>query len=107
MILKLAARRAFSVPFRMQKAGVSYLINDPKYAWLRELGLQESNAGVFTGEWRANGKPIEPLNPANNRPIAQVLQATKEDFEVALKASKKAFEQWCEVRGAVPAQRDF
>ena len=31
------------------------LINDPKYSWLRNLGLQEENPGVCDGTWHANG----------------------------------------------------
>lgn len=31
------------------------LINDPKYSWLRKLGLQEENPGVCDGTWHANG----------------------------------------------------
>jgi aldehyde dehydrogenase family 7 protein A1 len=32
------------------------LINQPKYSWLKELGLQEDNPGVFDGGWHAGGK---------------------------------------------------
>lgn len=31
------------------------LINDPKYSWLKELGLQAENKGVFDGTWRGSG----------------------------------------------------
>lgn len=34
----------------------SYLIQDPKYSFLKELGLQEKNVGVFNGKWEANGQ---------------------------------------------------
>ena len=34
----------------------SFLINEPKYAWLKELGLKEENDGVFNGKWFANGE---------------------------------------------------
>lgn len=33
----------------------SFLINDDKYSFLKELGLKEENAGVYNGEWNANG----------------------------------------------------
>ena len=33
------------------------LINDPKYSWLRDLGLQEDNPGVFNGtSWSGSGQ---------------------------------------------------
>ena len=34
----------------------SYLIEDPKYSWLKELGLGVQNKGVFCGEWSGNGE---------------------------------------------------
>lgn len=34
----------------------SYLIEDPKYSFLKELGLEKRNAGVFNGKWKANGE---------------------------------------------------
>ena len=33
------------------------LINDPQYSWLRDLGLQEDNPGVFNGtSWSGSGQ---------------------------------------------------
>ena len=34
----------------------SYLINDPKYAWLKDLGLADDNKGVYCGEWIGSGE---------------------------------------------------
>ena len=31
------------------------LIEDPKYSWLKELGLAAQNEGVYTGVWGATG----------------------------------------------------
>lgn len=33
-----------------------YLVDDPKYAFLKELGLQKHNCGVFHGKWKATGE---------------------------------------------------
>lgn len=34
-----------------------YLVNDPKYSFLKDLGLQNTNAGVFDGEkWGGSGQ---------------------------------------------------
>lgn len=77
----------------------SYLINEEKYGFLKELGLQEVNAGVFSkhGRWFGDGevnlnfilnkfrplkinlndhslKKIDSICPANNKPIAAVVQ---------------------------------
>ena len=35
------------------------LINDPKYSWLKDLGLQPENPGVFTGSWHGSGQVRE------------------------------------------------
>ena len=33
-----------------------YLINEPEYQWLKELGLQEKNPGVYDGtKWCGSG----------------------------------------------------
>lgn len=37
------------------------LINDPKYAWLKELGLQAENKGVFDGTWKGSGAVSETV----------------------------------------------
>jgi len=37
------------------KKSSSFLINDSKYSFLKELGLSEENAGVYDGKWDANG----------------------------------------------------
>ena len=33
----------------------SMLVDDAKYGWLKELGLQAENDGVFTGLWGGSG----------------------------------------------------
>lgn len=38
----------------------SYLIENPKYAWLKELGLDVENKGVFCGEWIGSGEVCAP-----------------------------------------------
>lgn len=32
------------------------LIDDPKYSWLRELGLSNENPGVYDGSWSGTGQ---------------------------------------------------
>jgi aldehyde dehydrogenase family 7 protein A1 len=33
-----------------------FLINQPKYAFLKQLGLVESNPGVYDGQWKGSGQ---------------------------------------------------
>lgn len=34
----------------------SYLINDPEFSFLKELGLEEENLGVWNGKWSGSGE---------------------------------------------------
>lgn len=51
--------RLIRVP--MARNSSSFLIEDPKYSFLKELGLKEKNVGVFNGKWEANG-PVSSIN---------------------------------------------
>lgn len=42
--------------FARMSSTASYLINEPKYAFLKKLGLEETNLGVFNGKWFADGE---------------------------------------------------
>lgn len=57
----------------------SFLINEPRYAFLKELGLAENNCGVFNGKWFGNGETVQSICPANNKPIANVTQVDKQN----------------------------
>lgn len=59
---------------RMASSTSKYLISEPKYSFLKQLGLSEINDGVFCGHWFGDGTIIESLSPANNKPIAQIKQ---------------------------------
>ena len=55
--VKQTGRAKFSKVFSYQHTRMSsYLINDPKYSWLKSLGLEEENKGVFNGSWFGNGE---------------------------------------------------
>ena len=34
------------------------LVTEPSYSWLRQLGLEVDNPGVFDGNWRAGSGPV-------------------------------------------------
>lgn len=40
----------------MKMSSSALLINNPKYAFLKELGLTEQNHGVFNGKWEGSGE---------------------------------------------------
>lgn len=41
---------------KMSNTSSSHLVNDPKYSFLKDLGLKATNNGVFNGQWKASGK---------------------------------------------------
>lgn len=84
----------FTVGLRAMSSNPDILINQPKYSWLKELGLQEDNPGVFDGTWHAGGKVrscmcspcrilyftllkvVTSYSPASALPIARVQEVS-------------------------------
>uniref|UniRef100_A0A8D0HDH6 Alpha-aminoadipic semialdehyde dehydrogenase n=1 Tax=Sphenodon punctatus TaxID=8508 RepID=A0A8D0HDH6_SPHPU len=73
------------------------LINQPQYAWLKELGLKEENEGVYNGTWGGRGEVVTTYCPANNEPIARVRQANLEDYEETIRKAKEAWKTWADI----------
>ncbi|XP_063359236.1 putative aldehyde dehydrogenase family 7 member A1 homolog [Cydia amplana] len=86
----------------------SYLIEDPKYSFLKDLGLEKKNVGVFNGKWQANGQVIQSFSPANGKVIAEVQAASPSDYESCAAAAQEAWREWAELpapaRGEVVRQ---
>ena len=58
LLLRLSAVNTssnFSSGFRSRNMS-TFLINEPKYAFLKELDLQETNLGVYNGNWTGSGE---------------------------------------------------
>ncbi|XP_039766726.1 alpha-aminoadipic semialdehyde dehydrogenase isoform X3 [Ornithorhynchus anatinus] len=95
---RLAARNnAWSPGPRAAATMATLLIQRPEYGWLRELELQEENAGVYDGRWGGRGEVVTTYCPANNEPIARVRQANLADYEDTLKKAKEAWKIWADV----------
>ncbi|XP_063955718.1 alpha-aminoadipic semialdehyde dehydrogenase-like [Lytechinus pictus] len=76
----------------------SLLIEDPKYGWLKELGLGTENDGAFTGDrWGGRGEVVSSICPANGQAIARVRQASIEDYETAIQMSQEAYKIWSDI----------
>uniref|UniRef100_G1SYS5 Alpha-aminoadipic semialdehyde dehydrogenase n=2 Tax=Oryctolagus cuniculus TaxID=9986 RepID=G1SYS5_RABIT len=73
------------------------LIQQPQYAWLKELGLREDNEGVYNGSWGGRGEVITTYCPANNEPIARVRQASVADYEETVKKAREAWRVWADI----------
>ena len=70
-----------------------------KYSFLKELGLQEQNAGVFDGEkWFGSGELLTSTNPTTNEAIATVRGATIVEYNQCVNAAVKAQREWRVVR---------
>jgi aldehyde dehydrogenase (NAD+) len=63
-------------------------------ALLKRLGLQESNPGVFHGEWTGNGPVLKSISPIDGKVIAKVKMATPADFEKTVRRAQEAFHTW-------------
>ncbi|CAK4078987.1 unnamed protein product [Aphanomyces euteiches] len=68
-----------------------------KYPFLSELGLKETNDGVFDGSWFGNGPVFTSVNPATNEPIATIRTGTKDDYERVVKSMDAAKKEWADV----------
>jgi aldehyde dehydrogenase (NAD+) len=61
---------------------------------LKRLGIEETNAGVFSGEWSGSGKLLESVSPIDGEVIARVRTATPEEYEQTIQRAQEAFRKW-------------
>ncbi|PRD29280.1 UNVERIFIED_CONTAM: Alpha-aminoadipic semialdehyde dehydrogenase [Trichonephila clavipes] len=94
---KILCRR-FILSRTMSKASASsYLIEEPKYSFLKELGLEKKNCGVFNGRWTGNGDIVTSVCPSNNRPIADIVQGNLTDYEDTINSLQIAWKTWADI----------
>jgi len=67
---------------------------DLMYPWLKKLGIERINPGVFCGEWQGDDPVTEHVSPIDGRPIASVRQASPGDYNVAIARAQEAFLKW-------------
>jgi len=89
--------RTINIGRLVTRSASSYLINEPEYAFLKQLGLQEDNLGVFNGSWGGSGEWITSVSPINERSIARVREGTVEDYNTSVALAKDAAVRWREV----------
>jgi aldehyde dehydrogenase (NAD+) len=65
-----------------------------KHPWLKKLGIEETNPGVFCGTWLGNGPVTEQHTPIDGSLIARVRNASPEDYERAIARAHTAFLKW-------------
>ena len=52
-----------------------------QFPFLKELGIEEENAGVFNGKWFGSGETYVTHNPTNNKAIARVKKISESSFK--------------------------
>jgi len=65
-----------------------------RHDWLKELGIEETNPGVFSGEWSGNGPVAEQTTAIDGSIIARVGRASAEDYDRAVARARQAFLNW-------------
>uniref|UniRef100_A0A4X1UGD3 aldehyde dehydrogenase (NAD(+)) n=1 Tax=Sus scrofa TaxID=9823 RepID=A0A4X1UGD3_PIG len=93
LFVHVARKRILSGPWDRPAAFMStLLINQPQYAWLKELGLREENEGVYNGSWGGRGevcgRPGKSLLP----PLASAA-----DYEETVKKAREAWRIWADI----------
>ncbi|MGB5346688.1 MAG: aldehyde dehydrogenase family protein, partial [Woeseia sp.] len=71
---------------------------------LRKLGLDDVNAGTWSGSQALESKKaplIESFNPANGELIAKVRSTTKAEYETVIKNAQEAFLEWRKIPAPV------
>lgn len=93
----LAARARISLGRRFaatSSSSSSAPLTYSKYPFLRALGLNESNPGVFDGAWKGSGEVFTSINPATNEPIARTRGGTVAEYENCISEMDKAKLVW-------------
>jgi len=71
----------------------SFLIDQPEYSFLKELGLERDNPGVYSGQWQGQGSSITSYDPGTGRPIATVRQGNVQELEQTIGLAVEAYKQ--------------
>lgn len=78
-----------------------YLIDSPSYSFLKDIGLERTNLGVYNGSWSASGTTVKSIDPGTGQMIAEVKQATPAEMRECIKTGVEAYNTWCDVPAPV------
>ncbi|BES96041.1 Aldehyde dehydrogenase [Nesidiocoris tenuis] len=87
----------FNSVFKRRNQTAAYLVENPNFSFLKDLGLSTTNKGVFHGEWAGSGEVVTSICPANGLPIATVQQGTIEDYNTARGRAEEAWQLWADL----------
>lgn len=87
-------KRINSIFYCSRMMSSRYLIDDTNFSFLKDLGLERFNKGVYNGEWSGSGEITKSIDPATNKVIAEVQNGNAEDLENCLKIADDAYKHW-------------
>uniref|UniRef100_A0A8C5D132 aldehyde dehydrogenase (NAD(+)) n=1 Tax=Gadus morhua TaxID=8049 RepID=A0A8C5D132_GADMO len=87
-------QKTFTIHCKHTAAMSTLLINQPKYAWLKELGLAEDNNGVYHGTWGGQGE-VSQID--SRRSKYRLAKATLSEYEETVQKSKEAWKVWADI----------
>ncbi|XP_064545964.1 putative aldehyde dehydrogenase family 7 member A1 homolog [Drosophila montana] len=86
---------------QQQLRSASFLIDQPEYSFLKDLGLERDNPGVFSGHWQGRGPTITSYDPGTGQAIATVRQGNVQELQQAIGLTVEAYKQWRQVPAPV------
>lgn len=75
-------------------ASAKFLVDDPKYSFLKDLGIERSNSGVYNGKWTGSGPTTQSIDPATGSVIAEVTTGTVQELDECLAIGHEAYKVW-------------
>ncbi|XP_050296838.1 alpha-aminoadipic semialdehyde dehydrogenase [Anthonomus grandis grandis] len=82
---------------RAMSSKSDFLVNNKKYGFLSQLGIKETNFGVYDGKWKGSGRIVQSVCPGNGKIIAEVQEGSLTDYESCIKASEAAWHIWADI----------
>ncbi|XP_053957213.1 putative aldehyde dehydrogenase family 7 member A1 homolog [Anastrepha ludens] len=79
------------------KSKNDYLIDSAEYSFLKDIGIEQDNCGVYNGTWKGSGEVITSVDPGTGRRIANIRMGSTEEMDEAIRIGVKAYQQWCGV----------
>ncbi|XP_053681865.1 putative aldehyde dehydrogenase family 7 member A1 homolog [Sabethes cyaneus] len=84
-------RKTNQIPVKMAS---TFLVENSKYSFLKDLGLNKVNNAVYSGEWTGNGDIVQSIDPASGDVIAEVKTGSIEELEHCLNVGAAAYKHW-------------
>ncbi|XP_055370858.1 putative aldehyde dehydrogenase family 7 member A1 homolog [Condylostylus longicornis] len=77
------------------------LIDSSEYSFLKDIGLESTNCGVYNGSWKGTGHIIKAIDPGTGKTIANVKCGSPTEMEECLAVGTKAAKDWANVPAPV------